>query len=102
MKCSKCGQENLKAVEFCVRCHTPLHYTCPSCKNVQDHGGQCDQCGADFAKFAAMLVFQAQSNAQLSRQNTRNRQSILKQVLLLPITGGFSLIKFFRSKMHGD
>jgi hypothetical protein len=102
MNCLKCGQKNLKAVEFCVRCHTPLRYTCPACKNVQDHGGKCDQCGADFAKFAAMMVFQAQSNANLSRQNARDRQSIIKQILLLPITGGFSLIKFFRSKMHGD
>jgi Double zinc ribbon len=102
MKCSKCGQENLKAIEFCVRCHHPLRFTCPSCKNIQDHSGKCDKCGADFAKFAAMMVFQAQTNAQRARESARDRHSVMKQILLLPITGGFSLIKYFRSKMRGD
>lgn len=102
MTCTKCGQENLKALEFCVRCHYPLRFTCPACKNSQDHGGRCDKCGADFAKYAAMMVFQAQTNAQQAREAARERQSVTKQILLLPITGGFSLIKYFRKKMHND
>ncbi len=102
MKCAKCGHDNLKSVEFCARCHYPMRFTCPSCKNIQDHGGTCDKCGTDFAKFAAMLVFQAQTNAQQARETQRNRQSITKQILLLPVTGGFSLIKYFLNKMHGE
>ena len=90
----------MKTIEFCVGCHTPLHYIAPLAKYVQDHGGKCDQCGADFAKLAAMMVFQAQSNAQLSRQNARIA-SPSSAISFAPITGGFSLIKCFRNKMHG-
>jgi len=102
MTCVKCGQENLKAIEFCVRCHHPLRYTCPACIHEQNHGGQCDKCGADFAKYAAMLIAQAQSQAQQSREASRTRQSIIKQIILLPITGGFSLLKYLRSRSRGD
>lgn len=80
----------------------PLRFTCPACKHVQLHGGTCDQCGVDFGKYAAMLVFQAQAQADQSRQRTKDRNSILKQILLLPVTGGLSLIGFFRSWGRGE
>ncbi|MBI4479953.1 MAG: hypothetical protein HY651_08010 [Acidobacteria bacterium] len=98
MTCVKCGQENLKAIEFCVRCHHPLRYTCPACKHEQDHGEQCDKCGADFAKYAAMLISQAQSQAQQSREVTRNRHGAIKQVVLAILTGGLSLLFYHRSR----
>ncbi|MBI3894499.1 MAG: zinc ribbon domain-containing protein [Acidobacteria bacterium] len=66
--CSKCGQENRDAIQFCVRCHTPLRYTCPSCKHIQDHGGHCDQCGLDFMKYGMTMVFQAQTQARQERE----------------------------------
>ena len=102
MVCPKCSKETPATAQFCVYCHTPVRYTCPSCKNQQDHGGQCDKCGTDFAKYAAMLVVQAQSQAELQRDRTNSRQSLLKQLLLLPITGGFSLLKQLRRQARGD
>jgi uncharacterized membrane protein YvbJ len=71
-----------------------LSYTCPACKHVQAHGGQCEQCGVDFAKYSAMLVFTAQETASRARERTRARTSIVRQIILLPITGGISLVKY--------
>ena len=95
MQCPKCKTENSDTIVYCVRCHTPLKYTCPACKNVQLHGGTCEKCGVDFAKYAAMLVFRAKDDAQLQRKKAKSRAAIWKQILLLPITGGLSLIKYF-------
>jgi uncharacterized membrane protein YvbJ len=94
MQCPKCRQENPEHAQFCVRCHTPLSYTCPACKHVQAHGGQCEQCGVDFAKYSALLVFTAQETASQARERTRARTSIVRQIILLPITGGISLVKY--------
>ena len=102
MNCPKCRQENLETAQFCLRCHTPLRYVCPSCKHVQSHGGKCDQCGVDFGKYAAMMVFKAKTDAQQEREQRKARSSILKQILLLPITGGLSLLKYFRSQLRGE
>jgi hypothetical protein len=96
MRCVKCGQENPETNEFCLRCHYPARFTCPACKHVQDHGGQCDQCGLDFAKYATMLVFQGQTAAKQARQHKKGRDKILRQIVLLPITGGWSLLKYLR------
>jgi uncharacterized membrane protein YvbJ len=71
-----------------------LSYTCPACKHVQAHGGQCEQCGVDFAKYSALLVFTAQETASRKRQRTRARTSIVRQIILLPITGGISLVRY--------
>ena len=100
--CAKCGHENPATVRFCRRCHTPTQYECPACHHVQQQGGTCQKCGTDFAKYAAMLVMQAQTNAQQARQAAHSRQSIIKQIILLPVTGGFSLIKHLRSLMHSE
>jgi len=102
MQCPKCKAENAETLTFCVRCHTPLKYTCPSCKHVQFHGGTCEKCGVDFAKYAAMLVFQAKDTAQAVRRKAQGRSALLKQILLLPITGGLSLIKYFVGKVRGE
>jgi hypothetical protein len=56
----------------------------------------------DFAKYAAMLVFRAKDDAQLVRAKAKQRQGIWKQIILLPITGGLSLIKYFAGKAKGD
>jgi hypothetical protein len=78
-----------------------LSYTCPACKHVQAHGGQCDQCRVDFAKYSAMLVFTAQQTASRQRQRTRARTSIVKQIILLPITGGISLARYLLRHLKG-
>jgi hypothetical protein len=55
----------------------------------------------DFAKYAAMLVFQAKDAAHAERTKVQGRTAILKQILLLPITGGLSLIKYFVGRARG-
>ena len=102
MECPKCRHPNPETAQFCLRCHTPLRYVCPACKHVQREGGKCEQCGVDFAKYAMMLQFQMQSEMQQSRQRTKVRTSIIKQILLLPITGGLSLLGYLRSRFRGD
>jgi PHP family Zn ribbon phosphoesterase len=101
MQCPKCKTENSETLTFCLRCHTPLKYTCPSCKHVQLKGGTCEKCGVDFAKYAAMLIFQAKDTAQAERTKAKGRNAILKQIILLPITGGLSLIKYFVGRARG-
>jgi hypothetical protein len=49
-----------------------------------------------------MLVFQAQDVAQSERDKSKNRTAIIKQVLLLPITGGYSLMKYFLGRARRD
>jgi hypothetical protein len=78
-----------------------LSYICPACKHVQAHGGQCDQCQVDFAKYSAMLVFTAQQTASRQRQRTRARTSVVKQIILLPITGGISLARYLLERLRG-
>jgi hypothetical protein len=56
----------------------------------------------DFAKYLAMLQFQMKSKADEERARLKNRSAIFKQILLLPITGGLSLLKYFRIRLHGE
>jgi len=102
MQCPKCKTENSERVTYCVRCHTPLKYTCPACNHVQLQGGKCEKCGVDFAKYAAMLVFRARDDAQRERSKAKGRTAIWKQVFLFPITGGLSLIRYLSGRAKDD
>ena len=102
MLCPKCQHENPETGQFCLRCHTPLRYICPACQNVQSQGKKCDACGVDFMKYAMMLQFQMKKESEQERERKKTRHSIIKQIVLLPITGGFSLLKFLRSRLRGD
>ena len=95
MQCPKCGQANPEAAQFCTRCHAPLRFVCPACKHAQSHGGKCDQCGVDFAKYVGVLMFQAKTESDKRSQRIRKRSALLKQLFLLPLTGGLSLFKYF-------
>ncbi|HUZ46860.1 MAG TPA: hypothetical protein VMW54_09500 [Terriglobia bacterium] len=55
----------------------------------------------DFLKYAAMLAFTSKTNLQQARSRKASRNEIIRQVLLLPITGGWSLLKFFRRSGTG-
>ncbi|MGE5327060.1 MAG: hypothetical protein ACM3NO_08465 [Deltaproteobacteria bacterium] len=79
-----------------------LRFVCPSCRNIQRHGGTCDKCGIDFMKYAMTLQLEMKTKADQERARLRARSSIIKQILLLPITGGFSLLKYFRAKLGGE
>ena len=96
MQCAKCGHDNPDSIQFCVRCHAPTLFTCPACKHTQKHGGNCDQCGVDFLKYAMMLVFQGRTESQQKRFRRKGKGEIIKQILLFPITGGWSLLKYLR------
>ncbi len=102
MQCPKCHEENPQTVKFCRRCHTPLSFTCPACHHVQSHGGTCDQCGVDLVKIALAFQTQMKVEADRSRERLKERSGWIRQIVLLPITGGFSLIKFFRNKLRGE
>lgn len=102
MQCSKCGQENPGTAQFCRACHTPLRYTCPSCKHAQAHGGKCEQCGLDFGKYALAVQFQMKTQVDQSRKRAKARAALIKQIILIPITGGLSLFKYIRSRLLGD
>ncbi len=102
MICPKCGWENSDTVMFCVHCHMTLRYTCPACKHVQGHGGNCDQCGVDFLKYAALLQFQMEHEVQGERDRLKARNEMVKQAILLPVTGGWSLLKYVKSALRGE
>jgi hypothetical protein len=49
-----------------------------------------------------MLQSQVQMQREREREQLRKRSSLAKQILLLPLTGGFSLLKYFRSLLRGE
>jgi hypothetical protein len=102
LQCPKCRAENPETFTYCGRCHAPLKYTCPACQHVQLRGGTCEKCGVDFAKYAAMLAFRARDQFRAERAKARGRAVIWKQVLLFPLTGGLSLIKYLAGRLRGD
>jgi hypothetical protein len=95
MQCPQCKSENSGSAQFCTRCHATLRFICPACRHSQDdHGGACEQCGVDFAKYAAMLIVKEQVEAENQHTRVRNRVTLYKQAFLIPITGGLSLLKY--------
>jgi hypothetical protein len=102
VRCPKCRVENPANAIYCIRCHAPLRYTCPACKYEQAHGGKCDKCGVDFAKYAAMLVFRAQDDANQRRARRKLHRGMARQILLLPLTGGISLVRYILGWIRGD
>lgn len=95
MECPKCKAANPESARFCTRCHMTLLYKCPACQATQRRGGTCEKCGVDFGKYAAMLIAQEQTRAEREHEKVREKASAWKQIILLPVTGGYSLMKFF-------
>ncbi|SRR5487761_1433258 len=102
MTCPKCGNGNPETARFCVRCHMPLRLTCPACQHVQTHGGTCEKCGVDFLKYATILQFRMEQTVRSEREKAKARNEVVKQVVLLPITGGWSLLKYVKSAFTGE
>ena len=98
MECPKCKTVNGDAETFCRRCHATVLFRCPSCAATQRHGGKCGKCGIDFAKYAFMLMAQEKTRITSEREKAVEKAAIWKQIILLPITGGYSLIRFFLSR----
>lgn len=101
MKCSKCGQDNSDALQFCTRCHATLRFVCPSCKHLQFQGGKCEKCGVDFAKYAVMIQAKAKDDLERDAAQERERMSLARSLILFPINGGLSILRYFRSRFLG-
>jgi hypothetical protein len=52
-------------------------------------------------KYAMMLVFQNETSTQQARMRKKGRSEMVMQILLLPITGGWSLLKYLRGPKDG-
>ena len=98
IKCPKCGADAREIARFCPRCHATLRYECPACKHEQRKGGSCEKCGVDFLKYIGAVVAGKKIEADQIHDRIDRRTAVIKQVFLLPITGGFSLIKYFRNR----
>jgi hypothetical protein len=95
MKCPKCAADAREVARFCPRCHATLRFECPACKHEQRKGGSCEKCGVDFAKYITAVVAAKKVEADQVHDRIERRTGIIKQVFLLPLTGGLSLFKYF-------
>jgi hypothetical protein len=93
MKCPKCATDALDTARFCLRCHATLRFECPSCRHQQLQGGTCEKCGVDFLKYLNSVITIKKVEAEGQHARNQRRSWIIKQVILLPITGGFHLLK---------
>jgi hypothetical protein len=94
-KCPKCGTDAKDIARFCPRCHTTLRFECPSCNNRQRVGGKCEKCGIDFIKYIGAVVAAKKAEADAVHERLESRSSFMKNLLLLPIDGGISLVRYF-------
>ena len=93
MNCPKCGSEAGDTARFCRRCHTTLRFECPSCKHEQRQGGKCEKCGVDFLKYIGAVVAAKKAEADLVHERIEQRSSMLKNLLMIPLTMGIPLIR---------
>jgi hypothetical protein len=98
VKCPKCGADAREVARFCQRCHMTLRFTCPACKNEQRKGGTCEKCGVDFLKYITAVVDAKKDTRDVAQDRFDRRTSLVKNVLLIPITGGLSLLGLLRPK----
>ena len=89
MDCPRCGRANPEGVQFCTQCHETLLFKCPVCWHVQMHGGDCDECGANFGAYWRLAVNrESKVDAQVELDKTKARMSLLVSVLMAPLLGG--------------
>lgn len=93
IKCPKCGSAVREVARFCQRCHHTMRYECPSCKHAQREGGKCEKCGVDFLKYISAVVTQKQAEADVMHDRFEQRSNFLKNLLWLPFTFGFPIIR---------
>jgi hypothetical protein len=101
MQCPKCTTDNPESFTYCERCHAPLKYTCPACKHVQLQGGRCEKCGVDFAKYAAMMVFQAKDAAEAERQKPGWHPPVWAHIVFFPIPSLIVLTLYIVRRVRG-
>src|SRR6202044_1531461 len=95
IKCPKCAVDAREVARFCPRCHATLRFECPACKHEQRKGGSCEKCGVDFVKYIGAVVAGKKAQSDQVHDRIELRTNMIKHVLLLPVTGGFSLFRYF-------
>ena len=98
VKCPKCGADEREVARFCRRCHMTLRYTCPACKHEQRKGGSCEKCGVDFLKYIVAVVDAKKDSRDVAQERFDRRSGLVKNVLMIPLTGGLSLLSLLRPK----
>jgi hypothetical protein len=93
LKCPKCGSDVREVARFCQRCHHTMRYECPACKNSQRAGGKCEKCGVDFLKYIGAVVSAKKAEADTVHERLEQRSNFLKNILWIPFTLGFPLIR---------
>ena len=96
--CHKCGQSNPDSVRFCTKCHFPLRFVCPACAHTQRVGGTCEACGVDFEKYGLTQLTRLKLESERETARLQKQTSAFREVILAIATGGFSLLKFLRSR----
>ncbi|MGA6955145.1 MAG: zinc-ribbon domain-containing protein [Candidatus Acidiferrales bacterium] len=93
VKCPKCGAAVREVARFCQRCHNTMRYECPSCGHKQRSGGNCEKCGINFIKYVGAVVAGKRAQADAIHDNLEQRSTLMKNLLIIPFTGGISLIR---------
>jgi hypothetical protein len=93
IKCPKCGSDVREVARFCQRCHRTMRYECPACKNTQREGGKCEKCGVDFLKYISAVVSSKAAEADAIHDRLEQRSAFMKNLLWLPFTLGFPIIR---------
>ena len=93
LKCPKCGSDVREVARFCQRCHHTMRYECPACKHSQRAGGKCEKCGVDFLKYISAVVSAKKAEADTAHERLEERSNFLKNILWIPFTLGFPIIR---------
>jgi hypothetical protein len=75
-----------------------LRFTCPSCKHEQRTGGTCEKCGINFLKYIAAVVAVKKDEADATHERLEQRSKLLRNILVIPLTGGLSLLRMLGPK----
>ena len=100
MQCPKCGQANPETAQFCTACHATLIYKCPDCWHEQRQGGTCEKCGLNFNLYWTSTL--ARASGERAREDVariKSSAATFAQLLLLPFTGGRSLLRFLLARL---
>ncbi len=73
-----------------------LRFSCPACKNEQRKGGTCEKCGVDFLKYMTAIVDAKRDSRDVAQERLDRRSGLVKNLLMIPLTGGLSLLKLLR------
>lgn len=71
---------------------------CPACAHGQASGAICEKCGVNFEKYGLMKLATMQTELEQGRRRNVKRAALTKAILLAPVTLGWSLLLYARSR----